>query len=121
MRTWWLLASRGKSLHSDSRLPKLDAASEERTVYIRPSLDSSMENSMNNGMYPMEDVGVEVKSPHHAAHMPEEMNNSRRRGRSESVFSETSTEMSNSDSIRGISPGGEGMWQGVGHGVIQHT
>ena len=100
--------SRGKSLHSDSRLPRLDAASEERMVYIRPPLDSSAENSMNNGMYPME-VGFEVKSPQHAAHMPEDMNGSRRRGRSESVFSETSTEMSNSDSIRDGSPGGEGV------------
>ena len=113
--------SRGKSLHSDSRLPRLDAASEERMVYIRPPLDSSMENSMNNGMYPMEEVGFEVKPPHHVAHMPEEMNGSRRRGRSESVFSETSTEMSNSDSIRDVSPGGEGEGQGVGHGMIQHT
>ena len=100
--------SRGKSLHSDSRLPRLDAASEERMVYIRPPLDSSVENSMNNGMYPME-VGFEVKSPQHAAHMPEDMNGSRRRGRSESVFSETSTEMSNSDSIRDGSPGGKGL------------
>ena len=100
--------SRGRSQHSDSRLPRLDAASEERMVYIRPPLDSSMENSMNNGMYPMEEVGFEVKSPHHAAHMPEEMNGSRRQGRSESVFSETSTEMSNSDSVRDVSPGGEG-------------
>ena len=113
--------SRGRSQHSDSRLPRLDAASEERMVYIRPPFDSSVENSMNNGMYPMEEVGFEVKSPHHVAHMPEEMNGSRRRGRSESVFSETSTEMSNSDSIRDVSPGGEGVCQGVGHDMIQHT
>ena len=84
-------------------------------VYIRPPLDSSVENSMNNEMYPMEKVGFEVKS-HHATHMPEEMDGSRRRGRSESVFSETSTEMSNSDSITDVSPGGEG----VRHGMIQH-
>ena len=65
---------------------KLDAASEERMVYIRSPLDSSVENSMNNEMYSMEKVGFEVKSPHHVAHMPEEMNGSRRRGRSELVF-----------------------------------
>ena len=59
--------SRGRSQHSDSRLPRLDAASEERIVYIRPPLDSSVENSMNNGMYPMEEVGFEVKPPHNAA------------------------------------------------------
>ena len=45
-------------------------------------------------------LGFEVKSPHHTAHMPEDMNGSRIQGRSEFVFSETSTEMSNSDSIR---------------------
>ena len=39
-------------------------------VYICPPLDLSMENSMNNGMYPMEEVGFEVKSLHHVAHMP---------------------------------------------------
>ena len=85
-------------------------------VYIRPPLDSSVENSMNNGMYPMEEVGFEVKSPHHVAHMPEEINGLRRQGTSELVFSETSTEMSNSDSIREVSPGDER----VGHNVTQH-